>query len=79
MTKEPTQLENELNVIGKICDCLKYGSFQGTHAQDVAIGQMYLQGLYNNLSKIVKEAKDKPLESKPEPVVVDSVEASGPK
>lgn len=72
--KEATQLENELAVIGKILDALKYGSFQGTHAQDVAIGQMYLQGLYNNLGKMVSEAKQKPLETKAEALPIESTE-----
>lgn len=66
--KETSQLENELAVIGRIQDALKYGQFQGTHAQDVAIGQLYLQGLYKAL-----EGQIKALKSEARPVAVDPV------
>ena len=74
--KDIEQLKNELKVIGYIQDALKYGQFQGTHAQNVAIGQMYLQGLCNQLDALVKAEANKSVESKAEPVVAEANKAS---
>lgn len=73
---ENDALKNELNVIGKIGDLLKLGVFQGTHAQDVAIAQMYIQGLYKNLQAHMSELKNKPVETKASPAVIDSIKPS---
>lgn len=72
----PEQIKNEMDVIGNIIDCLKYGSFNGSLCQSVAIGQMYLNGLHKNLKDAYEQAKEKPIESKAEPVVAEANKAS---
>lgn len=54
------QLKNEASVISKLCDVLKYSSFTGHMAQDVAIGQMYLQGLYKHMLLEVEKLEATP-------------------
>jgi len=52
MVEKQAQLDNmkrELDVINKICSVLSYGQFSGALAQDVAISQMYLQGLAKHM------------------------------
>lgn len=88
VSKDPkvTQLENEAKVIGKVLDVLKYCSFSGHMAQDVAIGQMYLQGLHKHmllevtkleasLDKALTPVASAPLESKVTTSVVDQTPA----
>jgi hypothetical protein len=71
-SKQLEQLENELKVIGKLLDCLKYCNFSGHMAQDVAIGQMYMQGLHKHLKDAIAaahESVNKPVVTDDKPVV----------
>lgn len=76
-------LKREADVVNKIRELLMSGQFRGVVAQDVAIGQMYLQGLYKAMSVEIEKnkAEHEPLdinepfkagETKAEPVVADS-------
>lgn len=59
-------LEREMEVIGKVHDLLKLGTFQGQYAQDLAISQMYMQGLHQRIKAEVDRLS--PLELPEQPV-----------
>lgn len=81
-----SNLKRETEVIGHTHDLLKLGTFPGHLAEKVAISQMYLQGLYkqmsNELSKLApavepiqpQEMSGKPLEMNLTGVVSDSTD-----
>ncbi len=58
MSEQRIRLENETKVVGKILDVMKYCTFSGHMAQDVAIGQLYLQGLHTHMkAEVVRLAE----------------------
>jgi len=76
------QLQNETNIVGKAHDLLMTGRFPGGAAQDLAVCQMYLQGLYTHLKAEVDKlaplplpVDNKPLELKAEALPADSSKA----
>lgn len=80
-------LKRECDVVGKTHDLLKLGIFKGHLAQDLAISQMYMAGLYKSLLAEVEKQKPAlepltldeafpPVESNSKPVVAESDKAS---
>jgi hypothetical protein len=72
-------LLREVNVIKTIGQFLMSGKFSGAAAQDLAISQMYIQGLLKHMQAECDKLAPLPLppvESKASPVVADSSSVS---
>lgn len=78
-----TNLLRETEMVNKIFQLLLQGKFSGAAAQDLAVGQMYVQGLYKHLkaecdkmAPLSLPEDNKPIETSAEPVASPLVEAS---
>lgn len=69
-------LEREMEVIGKVHDLLKLGTFQGQYAQDLAISQMYMQGLHQRIKAEVDRISPLEMPAKQEASKVEAVASS---
>jgi hypothetical protein len=62
-------LKRETEVIEKVWNLLMQGKFSGAAAQDLAISQMYIQGLHKHLKAECDKIAPLPLPDAVEPVV----------